>query len=156
METHPNQPSDGPTAGAEVPPSPLEPLLHNLDELREFVGHYLAVQSDRVRASVRRAVLLAIAAVVAGIVGVVALAKATLLVLDGAAAAAAALWGGRGWAGQLTVGGFVLLLAFVGLWIATRRINFAAFQRSVARYVHRERHQRATVGQGAAERAAAH
>jgi Tfp pilus assembly protein PilO len=78
-----------------------------------------------------------------------------VLTLEGASGAAAEAWGGRVWAGQLTVGLAVLLLVVLVVSIMGRRVQSVARKRSIARYEERERKQRATFGHTAADYARA-
>jgi hypothetical protein len=139
----------------QAPPesSPFEPVMAHLAELREYVAHYWTVQTDAVKATIRKILLWTILGVVAGVVGLAMLATAAALVLIGVADALGVLFGERFWAGKLVAGLVVVLLTLGGVaawrfrWIRSSR------KQTINQYEKRHSRQRARFGRDVAQRA---
>src|SRR5687767_6098451 len=93
----------------EQGPHPLEPIFAQLTMLREFALHYVEAQKDAITSAVRRAVLKAVLGLLAALVGATLLVTSTVMAAMGLAELISIAAGGRGWVGNLAIGGGVLL-----------------------------------------------
>jgi hypothetical protein len=130
----------------------LEPLLAHLAELRRHAGHYVEATADSFRLSIRQTAVRALLACLGALVGVAGLVTATVLVLTGAAGGLAAAFGGRTWAGQLTIGLAVLIVTALVTWWGFRRITETSRRKTVEKYERRHYEEQAHVDADAAER----
>ncbi len=108
-------------SGNASSPSPLDAVQANLHRLWAAAMRYLILQRHIAQAHLRNALWQAIAAAAVALVGLVTIATAVVLLLRGLAHGLGEALGGREWAGELLVGGFVLF--------AIASAAFAAFQR---------------------------
>jgi len=140
-------PDTGPAQGAGAGATePWQPLLRDLELLRELFSHYSAARADVVRARVRGVVARIIGLLIAGLVLATVLIAAVVLTLSGLAHALAAATGGRLWVGQLGVGaGILLLMGSVGL-AAARLSARRNLQQLREKYEHRRECQRQRFG----------
>jgi hypothetical protein len=134
-------------------PHPLEPLLGHLAELRRHAGHYLQATADSYRLTIRQALLRGALAALGAVVGVTVLVTSTVLLLSGAAGGLAEAFGGRAWAGQLTVGATVLLLIGLACWWGLRMATESSRRKTAEKYERRHYEEQAHVDTVAAERA---
>lgn len=133
-------------------PHPLEPLLAHLAELRRHAGQYLQASADSLRLSVRQTALRTVLACLGAVVGVAVLITSTVFVLSGAAGGLAEAFGGRAWAGQLTVGTTLLLMIALACWLGVRKVTDASRRKTVEKYERRHYEEQAHVDSDAAER----
>jgi hypothetical protein len=144
------------TAPGEQEPSPQEALrrlLQQIEELRAYSTHFVSAKVDALMLSTRQLLVWA----VLGIVGLMALAglvvTSIVLLLDGAAGGLGRLFGAR-WLGQLVVGGGLLVLLTLGIFIGVRTWHNRSRQQKVQQYDERQLQQHAAFGRSAADRAA--
>jgi hypothetical protein len=128
----------GPDAFAEA--------LRRMGEAREYAGYLAAAQIDKFKLKLRRIAILAIAGIVAGILGLAILVSAAAILLQGVAGAIGELLGGRRWAGELITGGGILLLTALAAWLGLRMWQASAFKALQQRYARRKQKQRAQYG----------
>jgi arginine exporter protein ArgO len=92
-------------------------------------------------------------------VGLIALAgllvTSLVLLLDGAATGLGLLFGGRLWLGHIVVGGGVLVLLALGMFIGVRTWQSRSRRQKVQQYDERQLQQRTTYGHSVADRASA-
>jgi len=146
------------TDETSAPPAqnPLEPLLKSLGEMREYVSYYLTTSADSVKLSIRNAVLYGVLGLLGLIVGAALLVTAAVLVLQGIANGLTILFDGRAWAGQLTTGMVVLVLAALVTWFGLKRLMNSSRQKTIEKYEHRRNQQRAAFGHDVHDKADAH
>jgi hypothetical protein len=125
---------------------PLAPLKKHAAELAEFVQLYLSVQSDSIRNTVRTIGLYAALGLVGGILLIALIAKATTMLLAGAAAGLGVLFGDRLWAGELTVAGVVLALIAITVYVMMNKITNTSRQKAARKYEQRRESERAKFG----------
>lgn len=148
------RPTNEPPTGEEkrptpLGPHPLGPLAENIDALREFGAYYLETRLDGMRLRLRRAAMATVVGLIAGAAAVTGLITAVVLLLTGAAGALTVAFGGRVWAGNLAVGGGVVLIVAVGLWALKTYLASSARRRTVEKYEHQRDQQRARCGRHA-------
>jgi hypothetical protein len=123
----------------DVPPIDPATFTAQLDELRFQISRYLAVEADRLRLKVRRAVLWAVLVVCAGAVAVTGLMTAVVLLLAGLSGLVARLLGTGPWAGGLIVGTACLGLLGLAGWLGPRYLNRISLARTRAKHEHLRR-----------------
>jgi hypothetical protein len=142
---HPNGHHGRPTATPRVErpeaahqpatgPHPLEPLLAHVKELRRHAGHYLQASADSFRLTIRQALLRGALGLLGAVIGVTVLVTSTVLLLNGAAGGLAAAFGGRAWAGQLTLGATVLLMIGLACWWGLRKVTESSRRKTAEKY----------------------
>jgi hypothetical protein len=143
-----------PKPAVDVPPEvktehgidPLAPLKKHAAELTEFVQVYLSIQSDSIRNTVRTIGLYAALALVGGILLIALIAKATTMLLAGAAAGLGELFGNRLWAGELVVSVVVLALVAITAYLVMNKITNTSRQKAARKYEQRREAERARFG----------
>jgi membrane protein implicated in regulation of membrane protease activity len=148
-------------AGTHTPPdeqerSPAEALRRlqqQVGELQAYVAHFVSAKVDGITLSIRQVAVW----IVLGVVGLTALAgllvTAIVLLCVGAAAGLALLFGGQLWLGQIVMGGGVLVLLALALFIGVRTWQRGWRQQKVQQYDERQLQQRAAFGRSVADRA---
>jgi len=146
------------TAPGEQEPSAAEALRRLQQQIRElqaYCAHFVSAKRDSLLLSIRQIVLW----VVLGVVGLIALAgllvTSLVLLLDGAATGLGLLFGGRLWLGHIVVGGGVLVLLALGMFIGVRTWQSRSRRQKVQQYDERQLQQRTTYGHSVADRASA-
>jgi len=146
------------TAPGEQEPSPAEALRRvqqQIGELQAYFAHFVSAKVNGLLLSVRQTIIW----IVLGVVGLIALAgllvTALVLLLDGAAVGLALLFGGRLWLGQIVVGGGVLVLLALAMFIGLRVWQNRSRQQRVQQYDERQLQQRTKYGHSVADRAGA-
>jgi hypothetical protein len=141
----------------EQEPSPAEALRRlqqQVGELQAYLAHFVSAKVDSVLLSARQIALW----IVLGVVGLIALGgllvTAIVLLLVGAAAGLALLFGGQLWLGQMVVGAGVLVLFALALLIGMRTWQRRWRQQKVQQYDERQLQQRTAFGRSVADRAA--
>jgi hypothetical protein len=135
-------------------PRPLDPLIANLAEVQEYFNNYVSAQKDALIAAGRRALLIAVAAVLALVLAMAAVGAATVLLLEGLAHAIADSAGGRIWIGEIAIGaGLVLVIAAALACVAVFWLRKTT-KATKRQYERRHQEQRARFGYDVAERAA--
>jgi hypothetical protein len=140
---------------SQTPPTPgaaLHEALEGVKEVTAYAAQYAAAKVDRWKLTARSLVIYAILGVVALLVGLVVVIVATSLLVMGLAQAIAAVLGGRMWAGNLIVGGGILLLLGAGTWLGLKMYNRSSRRKTVERYEQRLKHQRQSFGHDARQR----
>jgi hypothetical protein len=132
---------------------PLAPLKKHLAELAEYVRLYLSTQGDSIRSSIRSAGIYAGLGLVAGIAGIALIAKATTMLLAGAAAGLGELFGERLWAGQLVVSAAVLIALATTIYVVMTKLTNTSRQKVLSKYEQRRQAERAQFGHDYRERA---
>jgi uncharacterized membrane protein len=140
--------------GVDIPPEvktedgvdPLAPLKKHAAELAEFVQVYLAVQSDSIRNTLRTIGLYAALGLVGGIALIALIAKATTMLLAGAAAGLGELLGDRLWAGELIVAAVVLAVIAITVYLVMNKITNTSRQKAARKYEQRRESERAKFG----------
>lgn len=112
----------------------LQLVLLQLREAGVELQRFAAVRWDRLRTAVRGVGFALVYGIVGGIVGATVLIAATIYLMAGLRGALTALFDGREWAGQLAVGGGVLILVWLGLSLARSRSNRNDMKKMVERY----------------------
>lgn len=159
MEETRSQPGgpNGKTPASDAPP-PREAWRLVMEEARElpaYAAQYLAAQADRFKLSVRKVVVAIVLGLLALLIGATVVIVSAGLLLIGLSEAIAVMLGGRAWAGDLIVGGGVLLIVGVGSWLGVRSFFNSSRKRTVKRYEDRLKEQRLSHGHDARERSAA-
>jgi hypothetical protein len=114
--------------------------------LRDFALHYVEAQKDAIASAVWRAVLKAVLAALAGLVGATLLITATVMLALGLAELISLAADGQDWVGNLAIGGGVLLVVGAAAAIYVARALSAARKRTIQKYEHRHTAQRAKHG----------
>ncbi len=143
-------------APGEQEPSPAEALrrlLQQSEALRAYFTHFVNAKVDSFLLSARQlAIWIAL-----GVVGLLALAglivTAIVLLVGGAAAGLALLFGGRLWLGQVVMGGGLLVLLPLSILIGVRIWQHRSRQQKVQQYDERQLEQHAAFGHSVADRA---
>jgi len=140
----------------EQEPSPAE-ALHRLQqqvgELQAYLTHFVSAKIDGFVLSARQLALWAALGVVGLTAAVGLVVTAVVLVLVGAADGFAQLFGGRWWLGALVVGGGILVLLVLGIFVGMRTWQSRWRQQKVQQYDERQLQQHATFGHSVADRA---
>jgi uncharacterized membrane protein len=144
------------TTPGEQEPSPAEALRRlqqQVGELQAYLTHFVSAKIDGFVLSARQLALWAVLGVV-GLTAVVGLVvTAIVLVLVGAADGFAQLFGGRWWLGALVVGGGILVLLVLGIFVGMRTWQSRWRQQKVQQYDERQLQQQNTFGHSVADRA---
>lgn len=148
-------PPPGKEHDKDVPrgPHPIEPLMENLAEIREFAAHYLATRWDSIAFSARRAAIWAVFGLVGMLAGGTAVAASVVLVLVGASRAVG-LAIGPVWAGQLIIGFGFLAFTAIAMLTAAAVLRRHFRDRKVDKYESQRHAQRIRVGRDVAGRVA--
>jgi hypothetical protein len=137
---------------------PTEAVRHAgrvFGEVREYLSFYLSAKADAWKASMRNIGVLAALGVLALGVALTIVCVSTALLCIGIAQALATAMGGRMWAGNLIVGGGLLVIIFGGAFLGSKMLASAARKRTIQKYELRQEQQRRQHGRTVAERAAA-
>jgi hypothetical protein len=118
-----------------------EPVTDSLTDASQYVSEaisygkwYLAAQADRIRSTIRNALLMAVIGIVGAIIALTVLVTATVLLCVGVANSIGMVLGGRLWAGDLITGLLVVgSLSLIAL-VFSRRMIRSAGQRTQAEY----------------------
>jgi len=140
----------------EQEPSPAE-ALHRLQEqigeLQTYLAHFVSAKIDSLMLPIRQLGVWAIL----GVVGFIALAGLTVvaivLLLTGAAAGLGLLFNGHLWLGQIVVGGGVLALLSLSIFIGVRFWQRRSRQQKMQQYNERQLQQHTAFGHSVADRA---
>lgn len=140
----------------EQEPSPAE-ALHRLQEqmgeLQTYLAHFISAKIDSLMLPIRQLGVWA----VLGVMGLIVLAGLTVaaivLLLTGAATGLGLLFNGHLWLGQIVVGGGVLALLSLSIFIGVRSWQRRSRQQKVQKYDERQLQQRAAFGHSVADRA---
>lgn len=141
-----------PDAGA---PHPFAALREQLALLAEQVGYYFEIRKDQLRHTVRTWLVLSAVGVLGAIVGVVAVAVAAYLFLNGIALGVAELLGGQVWAGQLITGFGVLGITAAFIYALISRMTTKSQTLIRRKYERIQSEQRVAAESRAAQRASA-
>ena len=140
----------------EQEPSPAE-ALHRLQEqmgeLQTYLAHFISAKIDSLMLPMRQLGVWA----VLGVMGLIVLAGLTVaaivLLLTGAATGLGLLFNGHLWLGQIVVGGGVLALLSLSIFIGVRSWQRRSRQQKVQQYAKRQIQQRTAFGHSVADRA---
>jgi hypothetical protein len=135
------------------PPEALHRLQEHVRELQAYFTHFVSAKVDGFRLSTLQLAVWAALGVVGLIASAALVVSAIVLVLVGAAAGLALLFGGQLWLGQVVVGGGSLILLALGIWIGLRTWQRKARQQKVQQYDELQRQQRDAFGRSVADRA---
>jgi uncharacterized membrane protein len=124
-------------------------------ELGAYANHYVSAKLDAVKLSLRNAVILSVAGVLAGVLGAAVLATAVVLLLTGIAHGLGAAMGGRNWLGELIVGAVVIAVFAAVVRYALGRLKAAVRREMVRKYEAARQQQRSRFGHDVADEAAA-
>ena len=153
MDTNGVRPDTTPGKQEPTPPEALRLLQQQVGELQAYVAHFVSAKIDGLILSARQLALWAALGVVGLIAAVGLVGTAVVLVLVGAADGFAQLFGGRWWLGALVVGGGILVLLALGIFIGMRTWQSRWRQQKVQQYDERQLQQHATFGHSVADRA---
>jgi len=136
-----------------APPEALRDAFGKIGELRAYASQYVSAKLDLLKLSARNAAILTALAVV-GLVAVLALIViAIVMLLSGLAGAIAAGLGGRAWAGNLIVGGGLILIFGVGAFVGLMILKKSWLKATVKKYETQQTQQRASFGHSSRDRA---
>jgi hypothetical protein len=127
-------------------------MLEQVAELREYLLHYLDARKDKTKATIRRLVVVSLTLISIGIAWVAALAAGAILLVRGMTEAAGLAIGNRLWAGQIIVGGSVVLGSLFVIILIAVWSNRSTRQSTIRKYERRHRIQRAKFGTTAKQR----
>lgn len=130
---------------------PYEQLLNAASDWAGFAQHYFSAQSDLVKMSMRRMLVLGIAWLFGRIALYVAIGYAMYLVLHGISGGIAELLGNRPWAGNLITGGVFLAVVALAVHLGTKKFVKLNRRQIESHYAHRRK-----VQQTAADHMASH
>jgi len=147
---HSGLPQEDPS---QLPPGQaFKTAWSRLAEIGEFARHYASARSDLFKLKLLNIAILAALGVIGLIAGAALIATLIVLLCSGLAQAVAAGLGGRAWAGNLIVGGGLLLLIGVGAAMGLSMMRRKHFEQTKAKYELRHKNQREQFGQSAFER----
>jgi len=153
MNTNGARASTAPGEQEPSPPEALHRLQQQIEELQAYFTHFVSAKVDGFLLSGRRIALWT----ALGIMGLLALAgliiSAIVLLLGGAAAGLGLLFGGQLWLGQVVVGGGLLSLLALSIFIGMRTWQNRSRQQKVQQYDERQLQQRTAFGRNVADRA---
>ncbi len=121
-------------------------------ELKSYAQYYISAKRDAIKAKIVRASLWVIAGIVAMVAGLCVLATAVALLLGSIADLISGAVG-RSWAGGMIVGGGLLLIIALGLWLGPKLFVKALRKATVKKYEEIRRKQRSDFGHDVHERA---
>jgi len=153
MNTNGARASTAPGEQEPSPPEALHRLQQQIEELQAYFTHFVSAKVDGFLLSGRQLALWT----PLGITGLLALAgliiTAIVLLLGGAAAGLGLLFGGQLWLGQVVVGGGLLSLLALSIFIGMRTWQNRSRQQKVQQYDERQLQQRTAFGRNVADRA---
>jgi hypothetical protein len=153
MDTNGARASTTPDEQEPSPAEALHRLQQQLEALQAYFTHFVRAKIDGLLLSARQLALWT----VLGMMGLIALTgliiTAIILLLSGAAAGLGLLFGGRLWLGQVVIGGGLLLLLALSVFVAIRVWQHRSHQQKVQHYDERQLQQRAAFGRSVADRA---
>ncbi len=160
---HVKQPGAQPgSSSADHPDSPVEPptesvrkALSKIAELEAYAREYFAARGDQFKLSVRHAIFQASALLLALMAITAGLAIALVMLFVGLSGAIGAALGGRIWAGNLIVGGGLLLLVAVGTFFGLMTFRNTSRRATVKKYELGQKKQRQRFGRSSRDRSAA-
>jgi hypothetical protein len=139
-------------------PNPATAAFHrltgDLEELKEYAGHYVAAKIDGFRRTVRNLGLYAALGVLGLIVGGAVLATAAGLIIVGLAEGLGRLFGYRYWLGDIVAGVVVLGAIAASVWFMMNKLTGSWHAQTVKKYEERKRSQRERFGHDVTARAA--
>lgn len=133
----------------------LQQLWRTLAEILEYASCWVSLETDALRARVRKVVQTLVLGVVCGLVGATLAIVSVVMVMTGLARAASAVLGVGPGAGELIVGSAALVLIGIGLFTIGRLSSRRAMRATVERYAKRRDQQRRRFGHDITTRAAA-
>lgn len=130
-----------------VPPTDaFRAALHQIGELKEIGGYFVAAKVDALKLTVRTLIAYAVLGILGLFIGAAALVTATVLLLTGLSGALGALFGGRAWAGAIVVSLVILAAVGLGAWIGIKRMTGSSRKQTVKKYESRQQDQRSRYG----------
>jgi hypothetical protein len=155
----------GPSAPAVDPcvpdpnykPNPAKEALgritHDLDELKEYAGYYIAAKVDGIKQTVRNVGLYAALGVLGAVVGGAIVATAAGLLVVGIAHALGALFGGRYWLGDLVTAVLILGGVGAGAYVMMNKLTGTWRSQTLKKYEQRKQTQRERFRRDVSDRA---
>ncbi len=140
-----NEP-DGPENHTPKGPEAFRQFQAQLEELDEYAKLYASAKRDALALLVRRAAFWSAAALVAASVAVTAVVTATVLAMLGLTQLLSEVLGNRAWAGNLILGGGLLLTLSLGLATMFVLLQSKFRKQTVQKYERRHQAQRARFG----------
>jgi hypothetical protein len=117
-----------------ISPGDFAPAAAAFEQLQAQAKLFLQLEADRLRLKIRRAFIAAALGALAAMVGLAVIVTAVALALKGLADAIDAALGGTTWAGELIVGGSLLVTLALGVSVGVRWLNKSHFERTKAKY----------------------
>jgi len=137
-------PRDDEAADADTPPSEaFRAAMAQMGELKEYAAQYIAAKADLARLSLRKVMILAMLGILGMFAGAAAIITLVVQVLSGLSQLIASLLGDRAWAGNLIVGGGLLLVLAAVCWLSMHHLSGVWRDSTVKRYERRHAQQRA-------------
>jgi len=127
--------------------SSLKNLLQDLRRIRELASYYLTARKDRLRLSVRQALIWGAVGVLGACVLFCVLITAVVLLLVGLSRGLEQAFGESAWLGPTVLGGGLLLLMAGATVAVLGWLSRSYRKKTVEKYERLEAHQRATLGQ---------
>jgi hypothetical protein len=167
----PSTTAAGPFGGAAVPGGPGDPcvpdpnykpnpareavdrITHDLDELKEYAGYFVAAKVDGVKRSVRNLGLYVALGVLGAIVGGAIVATAAGLLVVGLGQALGVLFGYRMWLGYLVTGVVILGAVAGGAYFMMNKLTGSWRSQTLKKYEQRKQTQRERFGHDLSDRA---
>ena len=137
---------DDPPPSSSHPAQAFHDAMQRLAEAREFAAYYIAARIDALKATARKAAILAALGVVGLLAAAAVLVTAIVLVLQGIAGAFAILVGGREWLGALITGVLVILVLVAVILIGMKWLSGSSRRKTVQKYENRQSQQRQRFG----------
>lgn len=135
-------------------PEAFRRLQSQLEELAEYAKLYASARKDAIVATVRNLALLAVAGILALLIGSAMLITAAVIGLIGLAQLIGVALGDRLWAGYLVTGFGLLALVAIAVAVALVVLQRRFRKQTVDKYVKRHKSQRARFGHDVAGQAA--
>jgi hypothetical protein len=131
-----------------------DPISRHIAEAIAYGRYTASAWADGMRVRVRNGLVLTVAAIAALPVVLIALGVAVYLFMQGLSAGLAAWTGWPAWAGELIIGGSVLLVAAGGVGFGIHRMKAHSRKQTVEEYEHSLAEQQDAFGADAHQRAA--
>ncbi len=126
--------------------------FRQLGEVRDYISYYLSARVDKAKVSVRRLVIYAVLGMVGAIAGAALVASAVVLLCWGIAGAFGAIFQ-TWWLGYIIMGGLLMILLGLGVWLGLRRMSGQSLKRTAKKYDQRRQDQQTRHGHNVHERA---
>jgi len=139
-------------------PSPSEALAELASlarQVKEFACTLLIAKADAIKATLRRILVLTALGIVAFVAASALIIVAVTLLLLGAARGIGSALGGQPWIGELIIGGSLVALLILAIFLTPKWLAASSRERTIAKYDQRQTRQRQRFGRDFTQAASA-